>query len=328
MKGLVYIAGPIDLTSNGHDSKEAAARMLNDRGLSVYTPWTAFRHVQGNGARIRKANLSVIKTCTAMLAIIDAKCYSHGTSIDIECALNNGIPVFMVVNDIRIPAYLEDVPCFVSVEDAIDAMDDMMSSVELISESIASMWDPALKRYGVKDGYVQSVEDEFAEDADLRAGTARPIDYPHSQDGPPVAQETYLLCSTTDEHPIPKKSYSGDAGFDLYVKGRHSVMAGRRADIDVGTRVAIPDGFWGLILGRSSTFYKLGLQVHPAVIDSGWRGELKVSVYNPGEHDITIEDKDRIAQLIPIPSPNMLSVYVDELPEGVRGEKGFGSSGR
>lgn len=327
MKGLIYLAGPIDLVTHGHADKEAAAQILKKRGFSVYTPWTAFRHVDGNGPFIRNANLTLIGECTALLAIVPSGVYSHGTVVDIEHALDQHVPVFVVIDGGKPTAYLEGVPCFSSVIDAVNAIDDLVTSAQKVSEAFMGAWNPALKMMGLSDP-MEDVTDEPTEPGEECWGCQHLADCFPGHEEAPEASEIHLLCTTEDGHPIPDKSYPDDAGFDLYVKGRHFVLAGKRADIEVGTKVAIPQGFWGLILGRSSTFYKLGLQVHPAVIDSGWRGELKVSVYNPGDEDIVIEDKDRIAQLIPIPSPYMVTVHTNALPEGSRGNSGFGSSGR
>jgi len=322
MKGLIYLAGPIDLLTGSHESKEEVAKILYDRGYSVYAPWTAFRHADGNGAFIRNANFAVIKESTVMLAIIDRYCYSHGTTMDIEFAVDNHVPVFVVIGGGKPTAYMEGIPCFGTVEEAVEAIENLVNSATKVREAFMGAWSPALKMLGL----AEPVEDE--EPGEECWGCQHLADCFPGHDEAPEASETYLPCVTEDGHPLPEKSYPDDAGFDLYVKGRHVVQGHSWADIEVGTSVALPEGYWGLVLGRSSTFYKLRLQVHPAVIDTGWRGGLKISVFNTDGERVTIEDKDRIAQIIPIASPKMKIVQVDRLPDGSRGDNGFGSSGR
>jgi dUTP pyrophosphatase len=124
----------------------------------------------------------------------------------------------------------------------------------------------------------------------------------------------------------PVTSYAGDAGRDLIVSEWVSVAPKRKVRIQHNIRVAIPEGFFGLILPRSSTFDRLGLLISPGVIDPGFRGEVMALAYNPTEKIIHVNEGDRIAQILIIPVANAGFEQVKELPEGSRGEKGFGST--
>jgi len=98
-------------------------------------------------------------------------------------------------------------------------------------------------------------------------------------------------------------------------------------DIGTGICAALPDGCWGLIVGRSSMMRKFKLHVVPAVIDAGFRGELRVLVVNQGGGMVRFSAGDRIGQMILVPIPRVEWVEQAELPPGSRGERGFGSSG-
>lgn len=134
-----------------------------------------------------------------------------------------------------------------------------------------------------------------------------------------------------DQEPfrIPTRHHDGDAGYDLYVSRTITIEPGMWISAPTNTAVALPLGTWGMIVGRSSTFHKFGLIVQPCIIDNGWRGELFSAVYNPGKSAITIRKGDRVTQLIVmwLVTPEVKQVKVDELPEGDRGEAGFGSTG-
>lgn len=132
----------------------------------------------------------------------------------------------------------------------------------------------------------------------------------------------------------PTKQYPDDAGIDLASLDRHEIRIGESANISTGLAFAIPQGYWGLIQGRSSTWHKRRLMVMPAVIDAGWRGELFVAVHNSGAPDADgfvqpalIMPGDRLGQLIILPAFAATLSYVDQLPQHPRGLRGFGSSG-
>lgn len=131
--------------------------------------------------------------------------------------------------------------------------------------------------------------------------------------------------------PEPRYATQGDAGADLYAAEGVSLGPGARAAVPTGIAVAIPEGYAGLVLPRSGRALKegLGLANAPGLIDSGYRGEVKVVVVNldPSSH-IDIRRGDKIAQLVVQKVESAEWNVVDELPGSTRGEGGFGSSGR
>jgi dUTP pyrophosphatase len=132
-----------------------------------------------------------------------------------------------------------------------------------------------------------------------------------------------------EEAVLPERAYAGDAGLDLAACERHELAPGARAVVGTGLAVAIPDGFAGFVQPRSGLAARHGLSVvnAPGLIDSGYRGEIRVVLLNTDRDDVfVVEPGMRIAQLVVLPVPEIELAEVDELPETQRGVRGFGSS--
>jgi dUTP pyrophosphatase len=132
--------------------------------------------------------------------------------------------------------------------------------------------------------------------------------------------------------PPPSYATDGDAGADLVAREDVLLKAGGgRALVPTGSAVAIPAGFAGFVQPRSGLALKHGVTClnTPGLIDSGYRGELKVLLVNtdPSE-DFQVRRGERIAQLVIQRVEHCAFVAVDELPPSERGEGGFGSTGR
>jgi dUTP pyrophosphatase len=128
---------------------------------------------------------------------------------------------------------------------------------------------------------------------------------------------------------VPAKVYDGDAGLDLAACDRVVLGPGERAVLGTGLAVAIPEGHAGFVQPRSGLAARHGLTIvnAPGLVDSGYRGELRVVLLNTDrEHPFTVEPGMRIAQLVVLPVPPLDPVEVDELPSSERGVRGFGSS--
>lgn len=128
---------------------------------------------------------------------------------------------------------------------------------------------------------------------------------------------------------VPHRAYDGDAGLDLTACERVVLEPGERAVVPTGLAVAIPEGYAGFVQPRSGLAARNGLTIvnTPGLVDSGYRGELLVVLLNTDrEHAFTVEPGMRIAQLVVLPVPALEPVEVEELPESVRGVRGFGSS--
>lgn len=131
---------------------------------------------------------------------------------------------------------------------------------------------------------------------------------------------------------IPTYGSEFSAGADLYALADEAITIEPRQTVLVHTGVAmeIPTGYVGLIFARSGLATKRDLA--PAnkvgVIDSDYRGEIMVALHNHGSEAKTIENGERIAQLVLVPYLTAEFDEVDELSDTTRGEGGFGSTGR
>ncbi|MAG59775.1 dUTP diphosphatase [Candidatus Woesebacteria bacterium] len=127
---------------------------------------------------------------------------------------------------------------------------------------------------------------------------------------------------------LPEYANQGDAGFDLRSQERVSLAPGEQHIFKLGLRSEIPPDWAVLLRDRSSLAAKHGLHVHAGVIDSGFRGEWGVVLFNHGKESVTIDEGERIAQGILQPAPQAKIVEVQELSNTERGSGGFGSTGR
>lgn len=128
---------------------------------------------------------------------------------------------------------------------------------------------------------------------------------------------------------VPQRAYTGDAGLDLASCERVELGPGERALVGTGLAVAIPEGYAGFVQPRSGLAARHGLTVvnSPGLVDSGYRGELRVVLLNTDRTEpFVVEPGMRIAQLVVLPIPELELVEVDELPSSERGVRGFGSS--
>lgn len=125
----------------------------------------------------------------------------------------------------------------------------------------------------------------------------------------------------------PVKAKVGDAAYDLYADAYAEIYPGRRALVATGVSMAIPDGYYGRMAGRSGLAAKHGIDVIGGVIDSSYRGDLGVILINLGVDTFMVRPGDRIAQLVIERCYDATFGIVDELPASERGATGYGSSG-
>jgi dUTP pyrophosphatase len=132
-----------------------------------------------------------------------------------------------------------------------------------------------------------------------------------------------------DDAVVPERAYAGDAGLDLAACERVELRPGQRALVGTGLAVAIHEGYAGFVQPRSGLAARHGLSVvnSPGLVDSGYRGELRVVLLNTDDSEpFVVEPGMRIAQLVVLAVPEVELVEVDELPASERGVRGFGSS--
>ncbi len=129
---------------------------------------------------------------------------------------------------------------------------------------------------------------------------------------------------------VPVYAHPGDAGADLVSTEALRLEPGQRALVATGVRIALPDGYLAFVVPRSGLAAKHGITIvnSPGTVDAGYRGEIKVSLLNTDtEHAYDVAVGDRIAQLIVMPVSRARFIPVDDLPDSLRGEGGFGSTG-
>jgi dUTP pyrophosphatase len=129
---------------------------------------------------------------------------------------------------------------------------------------------------------------------------------------------------------LPRRAHPGDAGADLFSVEEVIIPAGERRDVGTGIALAIPSGYAGFVQPRSGLAFRRGIMVvnSPGLIDAGYRGEVRVALYNSGREPFTVAVGERIAQLVIQKVEEAEFLATDELPDTSRGQGGFGSSGR
>ena len=138
--------------------------------------------------------------------------------------------------------------------------------------------------------------------------------------------------SKLDNFKIPSYQSDEASGVDLSasINSQMQIHPWEREIIPCGISIAMPKGFEAQIRPRSGLAFKHGITIlnTPGTIDSDYRGEIKVIIYNHGITDFTISNGDRIAQMILSPVIKMELEETNNLPETIRGEGGFGSTGK
>ena len=125
----------------------------------------------------------------------------------------------------------------------------------------------------------------------------------------------------------PTKANEFDAGWDLYASEDAIIDPSKTELISTDISFAIPEGYVGLIWDRSGMAAKRGLHRFAGVIDSGYRGEIKVCLWNSSDKYCVINAGERIAQILFQEAPSFTMVEVNSLEDTDRGTGGFGSSG-
>ena len=149
----------------------------------------------------------------------------------------------------------------------------------------------------------------------------------------PKNTDVFMAKRTADalDLPLPRRQTSGAAGLDLHANVHEEVRIkkGSRALIPVGIKIAMPTGYEAQVRPRSGLAFNFGVTVlnTPGTVDADYRGELCVLLINLGDDDFTVRRGDRIAQLV-VNKVEMVELWeVDTLPDSIRDEGGYGSTG-
>ncbi len=135
----------------------------------------------------------------------------------------------------------------------------------------------------------------------------------------------------SEEAMLPSRAHEGDAGLDLYAAEPAHLGPGERWSVRTGVAVEVPEGHAGLVLPRSGLARKHGIALvnSPGLIDAGYRGELTVLLLNTDPAEVyRVQPGDRIAQLVIVAIAGVEPIEAEALGESMRGDGGFGSSGR
>ena len=159
----------------------------------------------------------------------------------------------------------------------------------------------------------------------------RPVAAP-SPSGSTLADdlEELRFIRLSEKATLPTRAHDGDAGLDLYAAEGARIGPGQRVSVGTGLAVAIPGGLAGLVMPRSGLALKHGVSLvnSPGLIDSGYRGEVRVLLLNTdGTSEFRLAPGERIAQLLLVPIATARPLEADELEDSPRGSGGFGSSG-
>ena len=144
-------------------------------------------------------------------------------------------------------------------------------------------------------------------------------------------QPKFLVVKTHDakDLPLPSRQTPQSAGLDLYANVNMVIRKGERALVPTGIRVALPFGYEAQVRPRSGLALKHGVTVlnAPGTVDADYRGEVGVILVNLGQEDFAVARGDRIAQMVIAKVEMVEFTEVDGLPDTLRGDGGYGSTG-
>ncbi len=171
---------------------------------------------------------------------------------------------------------------------------------------------------------IDDVDFKIPESDDLRTMLTFP---PRLDELPVLGGPPPLLVHENGAANLQAPAYQGDAGMDLVNAQAFTLAPGEYQMVPTGVHVAIPEGYFGWLTGRSSAWTAHRLDVRTGIIDSGYRGELMLGLVNHNEREGTWSPGLRLGQLILIPAFTGGLQLVSSLPEHERGHNGWGSSG-
>ena len=145
-----------------------------------------------------------------------------------------------------------------------------------------------------------------------------------------TTNNTVLIHKLTDDAILPNRQHPDDAGADITSIEDITLEPGERRLVGTGLSIAFPIGWLCYVVPRSGLAAKHGITIvnAPGLVDAGYRGELKVILLNTGNERFEIHKGDRIAQLVFQRCELPVFQESDTLPESIRGNGGFGSTGK
>ncbi|KAG2731714.1 hypothetical protein G9P44_005301 [Scheffersomyces stipitis] len=145
-----------------------------------------------------------------------------------------------------------------------------------------------------------------------------------------ASEQSLRVLLRSENATLPTKGSALAAGYDIYASENGLVPAHGQGMIGTDITVCVPYGTYGRVAPRSGLAAKHGISTGAGVVDADYRGELKVILFNHSEKDFVVEKGDRIAQLVleKIVNAEIKQISLEELDDTIRGEGGFGSTGK
>ncbi len=340
---IIYLAQAIDQTDCADTRAVSRSRMmamtissrLADWGHTVYRPARAWS-TNGAGTDEAKAidlvNRVALSKADALVAILPAGVASVGVPGEIEQITHRSKPA-IVIGDAR-SVVLDANEYVIRLPDTGNDGAELLANLRTAVDGIEA--DPEDAEPTVA---AQTLVDLVRNTRKAFEPMSRAMQYPQAWNEPATEDRTELRFKTTeatDRFPerVLNRAHEDDAGFDLMTT-QDAVLYGQAHQmIPCGVSVELPTGTFGWVVARSSTFGKWGVLVLPGIIDSGYRGEMMVSVFKPkSENEFAktlIPAGTRLAQLVVMPNlaASMTPVHHQgEFSTSSRGMNGWGSSG-
>lgn len=202
---------------------------------------------------------------------------------------------------------------------------------------MSGSWDDPFNNYG-RDGGCRPYQEPYSDDRDKQIGPQQALTLVQASDfdeaqvrrGTGIEEVPLQVMRLHPDAQLPVRSTPGAAGLDLYSIETVNLESGQRLLVRTGIAIAMPAGVYARIAPRSGMAVKFGIDVCAGVVDSDFRGEVRVLLANNGSSPQALFSGQRIAQLI-------LERYVhfdaplqwsESLPDSVRGTDGYGSTGQ
>lgn len=142
---------------------------------------------------------------------------------------------------------------------------------------------------------------------------------------PPVLE--FKVKKLHEDAIIPTKAHESDSGWDLYILDDIEIKPKETVIIPTGIAIKLPPFYEAQVRPRSGVTSKTKLRVQLGTIDNDYTGDIGIIVDNIGDEPIALNSGYKLAQLVVQQLPNTVIEVVDDLEHGIRGDKGFGSSG-
>jgi len=307
---LIYLAQPIDQADErSKRMAELASATLVEAGATVFRPALAFDS-GGDPAGIGQAiNRLALREADGVMAVLKHGVPSIGVPIEIQWAVDNGKPVALAT-DLEVSMLIDNWKMNDNFREVPLDGPGVRSGAQWLRDTVRELAEPAPRRGSTA--------------ADRGTAFARAL----KEAVEPARGGAIVFEKKAENARLPERAYETDAGFDLFTSKDTWLPPGKTTYVNCGVAVDIPDGYWGLVTGRSSTKFKLGLDVTPGVIDEGYSGELFASVHNPTKTGVMVKEGDRLVQLVLLPAVGAGKAAWGRVRPKPRGSNGFGSSGR